>query len=128
MPSVLGRRSTRVLGVLLALAIGLAPALSAARDQQRQYTNKQKCRRMTKQINHFEQDVLVMARDRGNDLWEKATEDHINRLKDERADRCPEWAKQRTAIARAKAEAAAWARLIQMAAKGAAKYFTGGLL
>jgi len=117
----------RFLATLVALLFVLAPALSAAQDAPRQYTNKQMCRRTTKQINHFENTVLVMAKDRGNDLWAKATEDHIDRLKNQRADRCPEWGKQRSALARAKAQAEQMKRLAVLAAKGAAKYFSGGL-
>ena len=87
----------RHLIVSLAVLALLVPALAQAAPE-RQYTNKQRCRRMTKQIDHFEHTVLVMAKDRGNDLWANATTQHIDRLKNHRADSCPEWAKQRSAI------------------------------
>lgn len=117
----------RLVVALVAATLVLAPALADARDQHRQYTNRQLCRRMTKQIAHYETTVLAMARERDNELWEKATEAQIDRLKDQRADRCPEWGKQRTAVQIAKAQAEQMKRMMATAAKYAAKYFTGGL-
>lgn len=113
--------------LIIAIFVGmlLAPGFAAA-EGKREYTNKQQCRRMTKQISHYEGTVLAMAKDRGNALWEQATRDQINRLKDRRADRCPEWGKQRSFILKARAKAEAWRQTIAMAAKGAAKYFSGG--
>ena len=111
-------------GLLMTL---LLPAWAAAEDNgPRAFTNRQACRRMTKQINHFEKTVLVMAKDRGNALWEQATEDQINRLKHQRADKCPEYHKQRTVLARAKEQAEQMKQMMAAAAKGAAKYFSGG--
>ncbi|MBW2231792.1 MAG: hypothetical protein JRG92_11710 [Deltaproteobacteria bacterium] len=104
----------------------MAPAIAHARDQQRNYTNRQQCRRMTKQIHHFEGTVLKLAKDRGNTLWFDATAQHIARLKDSRADACPEWAKQRTAYGRAKIQAEQVKQMMIMAGKMALKYFTGG--
>ena len=116
----------RRLIVSIALLALTAPALAQAAPE-RQYTNKQLCRRMTKQIDHFENTVLVMAKDRGNDLWANATVQHIDQLKNHRADTCPEWAKQRTAIQKAAEEARQMAEMMKLAAKAAAAYFTGGL-
>ena len=112
------------LGLLVAV---LLPAWTAAEDNgPRAFTNRQACRRMTKQINHFEKTVLVMAKDRGNDMWEQATENQISRLKHQRADKCPEYHKQRTVLARAKEQADQMKQMMAAAAKGAAKYFSGG--
>jgi len=122
-----GRGSMRFVAALVAVWLLLAPALADARDEHRRHTNKQMCRRMTKQIDHYENTVLAMAKERGNDLWEKATEDQIDRLKDQRADKCPEWGKQRTAMQIAKARAEQMKRMMATAARYAAKYFSGGL-
>lgn len=91
-----------------------------------QYTRKQQCRRLTRQILHFEGTVLPMAEARGNDAWKQGTLDHLDRLKNRRADRCPAYAQQRGILAKAKQEAEEFRQLMVMAAKGAAKYFTGG--
>lgn len=87
--------------------------------------NRGDCRRMTKQINHYETVVLKRAQDRGDKLWEASMSNHLDRLKNRRADRCPEYGKQRNAAGRAAAE---MRMLMKAAAKGAAKYFTGGWL
>jgi hypothetical protein len=115
----------RVLIIVTLLAALLAPSLSVAKVQPSR-TNKQVCRRMTKQIAHYEGTVLKMAKDRGNKLWENATHDQINRLKNQRADKCPEWAKQRNSLIRAREEAEKMRQLMVMAGKAAIKYFTGG--
>ncbi len=116
-----------MLAVGLAALIGLIePSLAYAKPSPG-YTNKAACRRMTKQISHFENDVLKLAKERGNKPWEAATQQHIDRLKDNRADTCPEWAKQRTAMQRAKAQAEQMAAMIKLGAKVALTYFTGGL-
>ena len=104
----------------------LAPGLATARAE-REYTNKQRCRRMTRQIDHFENDVLKRAEDRGNVLWANSTLQHIDRLKNRRADTCPEWGKQRTALVKAKEQADKAKRMLKRAAKTAARYFAGGL-
>ncbi len=109
---------------LIAVLALLAPALAVAKAERR-YTNKQLCRRMTKQIGHFENVVLKQAEDRGNDQWADATLDHINRMKNRRADRCPEWGKQRSTLAKAKEQADKAKRVLKRAAKAAASYFSG---
>jgi hypothetical protein len=117
----------RVWVVVAAVCLVLVPALADARDEHRQYTNRQLCRRMTKQIAHYENTVLALAKERGNDLWAASTEAQIDRLKNQRADRCPEWGKKRTALQIARARAEQMRRMMVTAAKYAAKYFTGGL-
>lgn len=116
----------RVWMAVCVLATLLIPVVAAAEDGPRAYTNRQACRRMTKQIHHFEKTVLVMAQERGNDLWEQSTQSQIDRLKHQRADKCPEYHKQRTVLARAKEQAEQMKRMMAAAAKGAAKYFSGG--
>jgi hypothetical protein len=104
----------------------LAPPPAAAREE-RDKTNHQLCRRYTKQIAHYENDVLPMAEARDNELWAEATSEQIDRLKNQRADVCPEYAKERSALRRAAAEAAKAQRVMKAAAKAAASYFSGGM-
>ncbi len=113
--------------ILAAVFVALLLPGPASAAPQKGLTNKQQCRRMTKQIDHFENTVLKMADDRGNKLWADATLQHIDRLKNLRADRCPEWAKQRNAIRKAQEQAKKMQRMMKLAAKAAARYFTGGL-
>ncbi len=67
-----------------------------------------------------------MAQERDNALWEKSTQQHVERLKSRRADNCPQYAEERRLLARAKAQAEQMQKLVTAAAKGAAKYFSGG--
>ena len=67
-----------------------------------------------------------MARDRDDEAWEKSTEAHVQRLKARRANMCPKYAEEEKVLARAKAQAEAMQKLLVSAAKGAAKYFSGG--
>jgi hypothetical protein len=116
----------RVLIIVTVLTVLLAPALAFAKAEPRVTTNRQVCRRMTRQIDHYEGTVLKLAKDRGNKLWENATNDQIDRLKNQRADKCPEWRKQRDAFIRAREEAEKMRQLMVLAGKAAIKYFTGG--
>jgi len=118
---------TRLSIVVVLFCSLVAPAAPGWAKQTRRQTNHQLCRRMTKQIDHFENQVLKQARERKNELWAQATLDHIDRLKNRRADKCPEWGKQRSALRRAAEQAARAKRMIATAAKAAASYFTGGL-
>jgi len=61
--------------------------------------NRGECRRMTKQINHYENVVLKRAQDRGDKMWEESMYAHLDRLKNRRADRCPEYREQRKVLA-----------------------------
>jgi hypothetical protein len=116
----------RSLVIIVALGALLAPATVSARANERQYTNRQQCRRMTKQIDHFENTVLRMAEDRGNDLWADSTKAQIARLKDRRADLCPKWGRQRSIYGRAKIQAEQVKQMLITAGRMALKYFTGG--
>jgi hypothetical protein len=69
--------------VVAALAVA-APALAVP-------SNKSECRRITRQIDHFE-DVAMMAADRGDRLWYTSTTNHIDRLAARRVWLCPEYA------------------------------------
>lgn len=116
----------RSFAVLILLAVLMMPALGYAGGEKK-LSRRQDCWRMTKQIAHFEENVLEMARDRNDALWEESTSNHISRLKNRRADRCPEYGEERKVLARAKKQAEQMKRLMVAAAKGAAKYFSGGL-
>jgi hypothetical protein len=116
----------RVWTVGILILVLLSPVAALAGGEQK-LSRRQDCRRMTKQINHFEGTVLKMAEDRGNEPWARSTSDHIDRLKNRRADRCPEYAEQRKILARAKKQADQMKKLMVSAAKGAAKYFSGGM-
>ena len=104
-----------------------APADGDGADaSERHYTKGQQCKRLMRQIDHFENTVLPMAESRGDALWAASTEAHIDRLEGQLAGRCPQYAKQRGAFAAAKAQAEELRQLMILAARGAAKYFTGG--
>ncbi|HIF97194.1 MAG TPA: hypothetical protein EYQ54_09240 [Myxococcales bacterium] len=118
-------RPTRLVAALVAQALLLAPVLASA-DGEKQMSKRQTCNRLTHQIDHFEGKVLKMAQERDNALWEKSTQQHVERLKSRRADKCPQYAEERRVLARAKAQAEQMQKLVTAAAKGAAKYFSGG--
>lgn len=107
----------RILALAALAALWLLPALAAADE-----FHGNECRRTEKQIAHF-QDVLTLAQERDNELWEDATRQHIDRLQTRLEQRCPEHVKA-NAIARAAAETRA---LLKLAAQAAITYFTGGL-
>jgi hypothetical protein len=77
------------------------------------------CKRLTKQMARYK-DVAKMAHERGDELWEASTKQHVKRLTERRARRCPEL------VQREKEEqerAMKIARMIKKAAKAAATYF-----
>ncbi len=117
----------RVLLTILILALVWAPVAAFA-EPIRSRGNRVDCRRMTKQIDHYENVVLKMAKDRGNKAWEASMELHLAKLKDRRADRCPKYHEQRKFLIRARAQAREIQKYIAMAGRGALKYFTGGWL
>ncbi len=83
------------------------------------------CRRMTRQIAHFE-DVGRMAEERGDELWEAETRRHLGRLETRRASLCPEYAAQLRSRTRAARIARQTKEFIKAAAKTAVRYFTFG--
>lgn len=117
--------SNRFAVALVAQALLLAPGAAGA-DGEKQLSQRQNCNRLTHQIDHFEGSILKMARERDDEAWEKSTEDHVQHLKARRANMCPKYAEEEKILARAKAQAEAMQKLLVSAAKGAAKYFSGG--
>jgi len=82
---------------------------------------RHKCRRLTKQIRHFE-GVADMASDRRDRLWLDATEAHVRRLEQERIDLCPEFERPSPLVRFGKGTT----KWLKRAARVAATYFTGG--
>lgn len=108
----------RLAAIVIILCLMGTPAFA------KQEPLRRECHRLTSQIARYEGDVKL-AQERGNELWENATKQQIERLSERRNNRCPEYADQEAAAA----VAAAWRRFGQMlgtAAKVAAKYFTMG--
>ena len=101
---------------LLSLVLVLAPAVSHAA------TNTQVCKRMSKQIAHFE-GVIERAHHRNDQLWEAGTRRHVERLSARRDIICPEFAARVAAHRRAIEQTK---KLMAAAAKVAIRYFTFG--
>ena len=97
---------------IIVLLLG-PPAFAKAKPQRRE------CHRLTSQIARYEGDV-ERARERGKELWERATLEHIERLSERRAQRCPQYAKDPGAALRRVGQ------MLSTAAKLAARYFTMG--
>lgn len=75
------------------------------------------CRRLTRQIARYENDAHL-ASQRGNDLWENASEDRVDRLETRRARLCPSYRRPNPL--------AQFADFVAYAAKAAAPYFMPG--
>ncbi len=94
---------------ILVLAIAtLLPAAASARTSP-------ECRRYTRQIEHFT-GVVEMAQERDNELWERETRRHIERLEAQRAKRCPEFRPPPSRMAQT-------AQMLRKASQVAAKWF-----
>jgi hypothetical protein len=86
------------------------------------------CRRLTKQIEHYEGTILPMAIERRNAGWERSTNEQVERLWHRRADLCPAYGAERTMMARAADQARRFNQLLATAGRAVATYFTGGAL
>lgn len=86
------------------------------------------CRRLTKQIDYYNEQILPIAIERGNLAWENATNDQIKRLWHKRADLCPKYGRDRTRMRRALDRIREVNRILAQAGRAAAQYFTGGAL
>ena len=107
--------------MVAALVAGLVLAPGAAWAAR----NTGECRRITRQIDHFE-DVGRMAEERGDQLWEDSTRRHIGRIEVRRPGLCPEFAKQLRSRSRAARAARQTKEFLKMAAKVAMRFFTFG--
>jgi hypothetical protein len=84
------------------------------------------CRRLTKQIDYNQKTILPLAVARGNVAWENATNAHIKRLWNQRADLCPEYGRKRARLQRALDRIRAFNQALARAGRAAARYFTAG--
>jgi hypothetical protein len=103
----------RLVAIMIIVFLVGPPALAKPEPQRRE------CHRLTSQITRYEGDV-DLARERGNELWETATLEHIERLSERRASRCPQYVEDKGASLRR------LGRMLGTAAKLAARYFTMG--
>lgn len=76
-----------------------------------------RCRRYVKQIARFEGE-LEIAKERKNEVWQKVTEDHLERLKARKEVHCP--------VPKGPSLLAETIRMLGVAAKVAAKMYTWG--
>lgn len=110
----------RLVIIVFVLCLVSLPALAKTEPRRRE------CHRLTSQIARYEGDV-ERAKERGNELWENATRQQIERLSTRRANRCPEYAEAENAAKRAWMEMRQFGQMLGTAAKVAAKYFTSGM-
>jgi hypothetical protein len=103
----------RLLVIAIIFCFLAPPAFARSEPRRRE------CHRLTSQIARYEGDV-ERARERGNELWENATLEHIERLSERRASRCSQYVKDDGAGLRR------FGRMLGKAAELAAKYFTMG--
>ncbi len=109
-------------GLLMAM-----PAHASSPEAGERGNYRGQCRRLTLQIDHFENTILPLAIDRGNRSWEAATNAQIERLWHRRADLCPKYGAERTMLAKAKDQARRFNKFLAAAGRAAATYFSGGL-
>ncbi len=86
------------------------------------------CRRLTKQIEHYQGTILPMAIERRDSDWERSTNEQVERLWHRRADLCPVYGAERTMMARAADQARRFNAFLVMAGRAAVTYFSGGVL
>ncbi len=84
------------------------------------------CRRLTKQIEYYDKQIRPLAIARRDRTWEAATDAHLTRLWNRRADLCPEYGKERARILLAIDRIRAFNRMLARAGRAAAQYFSGG--
>ncbi len=104
------------LATIIIIVFLVAPPVLAKTEPQRR-----ECHRLTNQIARYEGDV-ERARERDNELWENATLDHIERLSQRRASRCPQYSEENRAAMRMRR----LGQFLGSAAQLAARYFTMG--
>lgn len=120
-------RVVAVLGLALVFLMAAAASASSPEAGERGRYRGQ-CRKLTKQIDHFENTILPLALDRGNYAWAEATNSQVERLWHRRADLCPKHGAQRTAMRKAADNIRRFKQLVAAAGQAAASYFSGGLM
>jgi hypothetical protein len=106
--------------LIAAVLCGAAPAGAAEPELPARMPHRRECMRLTKQIARYVDDA-ERANAAGNELWERSTLQHIDRLAARRAHLCPQLVQRDRSMERL-------AALLGEAAKLAAKYFTMGAL
>ena len=116
--------------LILALLACLWAGTSAAYDQDASVHGRYRgqCRRLTKQIDYYNKQILPLSIERRNLAWEDATNDQNKRLWNKRADLCPKYGRERTRLRRALDKIRAFNQVIARAGRAAASYFSGGVL
>ena len=120
----------RALAATLAVVVGLATAGSAFASTPEAGARghyRGQCKRLTTQIAHYEETVLPMAIRRGDRAWEAATNAQIERLWHRRADLCPKYGAERTAMRKAADQMRRFNKMVAAAGRAALTYFTGGV-
>jgi hypothetical protein len=116
--------------LILASLVGLWAGAAGAYDPDASIHGKYRgqCRRLTKQIEYYDKQVLPLAIQHRNLAWEDATNAQLKRLWNKRADLCPEYGKERARLLRALDRIRAFNKMIARAGRAAAQYFTGGAM
>ncbi|MFK7898654.1 MAG: hypothetical protein AB8G23_22665 [Myxococcota bacterium] len=120
-------RGAAILGLALVFLMAAAASASSPEAGERGRYRGQ-CKKLTKQIDHFENTILPMALDRGNYAWANATNDQVERLWNRRADLCPAYGAERTAMRKAADNIRRFNKLVAAAGRAAVTYFSGGVL
>ncbi len=123
-------RASLIRSLILASLAGLWAGAAGAYDPDAAVHGNYRgqCRRLTKQIEYYDKQVLPMAIRYRNLAWEDATNAQLKRLWNKRADLCPEYGKERARILRALDRIRAFNRMLARAGRAAAQYFSGGAL
>ncbi len=123
-------RAALIRSLILASLVGLWAGDAGAYDPDASIHGRYRgqCRRLTKQIKYYDEQIRPLAIRQGNVAWENATNAHLKRLWNKRADLCPEYGRERARILRALDRIRAFNRAVAAAGRAAARYFTGGAM
>lgn len=123
-------RASLIRSLILASLVGLWSGSAAAYDPDASVHGRYRgqCRRLTKQIKYYDEQILPLAIRHRNHAWEDATNDQLKRLWNKRADLCPEYGKERARLLRALDRIRAFNKMLARAGRAAAQYFSGGAL
>jgi hypothetical protein len=119
-------RCLLVAAVATASVLGTAP-VAADPDAAVHGNYRGQCRRLTRQIEHYEERILPLAIERGNRAWERATNDQIDVLWHRRADLCPAYGAERSWLRRLDDRRRRFAKFLAQAGRATAAFFTGGV-
>lgn len=114
--------SAAVVGSLIA---GGAAAYSQNASEHGRYRGQ--CKRMSKQIRFYEQQMLPLAISSQNLAWEDSIHAQIERISNKRADLCPEWGRERARLLKALDQLRTMQKALARAARIAARAFTAGI-